>query len=327
MERWQAAAAEMHDFTTEVRIHIKTDGYHWNLLRAKARKPEDGDVSGWVITIVDIHHQKVMNEILEEKIADRTKQLQEMNEQLEASNNDLQLFASVASHDLQEPLRKIHMFSKMVRDRHMNDLPESTVTYLNKIMSAVTRMKSLMMNILNFSKLSAATGGYEWVKLDNIINGVKEDFEVLIAEKEATIQTHDLPELMVNRSQMQQVFQNLIGNSLKFTSPDRKPIISISAERLREKSFSSAPDPKGQWVGISIRDNGIGFDEQFKTRIFDLFQRLNSKDQYEGTGIGLAIIKKIVENHQGLITAESKGEGASFHIILPVSQTSPNNPV
>ncbi|WP_341837830.1 chemotaxis protein CheB [Chitinophaga pollutisoli] len=320
MNYWREAGLTGQDFTTEIRVRNGADGYHWNLLRAKSRK-SGGDIApGWVITLVDIHQQKVINEILEEKIIDRTRQLQESNEQLEASNNELQLFASVASHDLQEPLRKIHMFSKMVRDRHMEDLPETTVTYLNKIMNAVVRMKSLMVNILNFSKLSAAAGGYEWVDLEAVLADVQEDFEVLIGEKSAVIETKNLPKLMANGTQMQQVFQNLLGNSLKFCSPDRKPVISVSAVRIQEKSFAAPPDPEGNWYAITIRDNGIGFDEQFKNRIFDLFQRLNSKDQYEGTGIGLAIIKKIVENHQGLISAESKGEGAAFHIILPVRQ-------
>ncbi|GEP89918.1 two-component system, chemotaxis family, CheB/CheR fusion protein [Chitinophaga terrae (ex Kim and Jung 2007)] len=321
MEIWKSAALEKHDFTCEIRLATSSPTYRWNLLRAKARKDDEDNVSGWVITIMDMHEQKVMNEILEEKVAERTHQLQEINERLEASNNDLQLFASVASHDLQEPLRKIHMFSKLVRDRHKDDLPDTTVVYLNKIMQSVNRMKSLMLNILNFSKLTANRGGTECVNLKDIIEEVKEDFEMLISEKNAHIIVGEMPALMVNRSQMQQVFQNLIGNSLKFTHKDNDPVINITATRITEKSFDAPSSPDGRWYKISVSDNGIGFEQQFKNKIFDLFLRLNSKDQYEGTGIGLAIIKKIVENHQGLITAESTmGKGATFHIILPTEQ-------
>ncbi|SEW36897.1 chemotaxis protein CheB [Chitinophaga arvensicola] len=318
---WETAAVEKKDFICEIRLATSASGYRWNMLRAKARKDDDNNLSGWVVTVMDIHEQKVMNEILEEKVIERTHQLQDINERLEASNNDLQLFASVASHDLQEPLRKIHMFSKMVRDKHKDDLPDGTVVYLNKIMQSVNRMKALMLNILNFSKLTANRGGTEPVNLRDIIEEVKEDFEMLISEKNASIVIGDMPALVINRSQMQQVFQNLIGNSLKFTPKDKDPVITIEANRIKDKAFDAPLSPDGNWYKISISDNGIGFEEQFKNKIFDLFQRLNSKDQYEGTGIGLAIIKKIVENHQGIITAESTiGKGATFHIILPIAQ-------
>lgn len=321
LDTWKKAAIAHTDFNCDIRILSHGEQYRWNLLRAKARKGEDGKFFSWVITNMDVHEQKVMNEVLEEKVAERTMQLQKSNLDLESSNNDLQLFASVASHDLQEPLRKIHMFSKMVRDKHDTELPESTVLYLNKIMHAVNRMKSLMVNILHFSKLTTENAGFEWIDLNQVMEEVQEDFEMLVKEKDAEIIVSDMPELMANRSQIQQVFQNLIGNSLKFTSPETTPKIHISAQRIKEKSLEAAEAADGKWYRLSIVDNGIGFDEQFKSRIFDLFQRLNSKDMYEGTGIGLAIIKKIVEKHQGLITAESKaGEGASFHIILPEQQ-------
>jgi two-component system CheB/CheR fusion protein len=321
LSTWEDAEEDHADFKCEIRILSHGDQYRWNLLRAKARKGEDEKFFSWVITNMDVHEQKVMNEILEEKVAERTVQLQKSNMDLESSNNDLQLFASVASHDLQEPLRKIHMFSKMVRDKHDKELPESTVLYLNKIMHSVNRMKSLMVNILHFSKLTTESAGFEWVDLNELLAEVQEDFEMLVKEKNATIIVSELPVIMANKSQIQQVFQNLIGNSLKFTSPEVPPVIRISAQCIEEKSADAWEAKDGKWCRLSIVDNGIGFDEQFKSKIFDLFQRLNSKDTYEGTGIGLAIIKKIVEKHQGLITAESKaGEGASFHIILPVEQ-------
>lgn len=266
---------------------------------------------------------KMMNEVLEEKVKQRTEQLQEMNQELESSNRDLQLFASVASHDLQEPLRKIHMLTKMVKDRHADNLGEDTVVYLNKIMQSATRMKALVNNILHFSKLSNDLSGFELTDVAQIIKDVREDFEMMIRDKNAEITVSEIPKLEVIKSHIQQVFQNLIGNALKFSRMDVPPVITISAWRINEKSVTAPPDDNGRWCHIEVRDNGIGFDEQFRTRIFDLFQRLNSKDKFEGTGIGLAIVKKIVEKHNGFITANSQeGNGAVFSIILPLEQSS-----
>lgn len=266
---------------------------------------------------------KRMNEELEEKVKQRTEQLQTMNLELESSNHDLQLFASVASHDLQEPLRKIHMLTKMVKDRHENDLPADTVVYLGKIMQSAMRMKALVNNILHFSKLSSDFSGFEKTDVAQIIRDVREDFEMVIREKNAEITVSEMPALEVIKPHIQQVFQNLIGNALKFTRKDVAPVITITSWRVNEKSFTAAPDENGRWCHIEVKDNGIGFDEQFSTRIFDLFQRLNSKDKFEGTGIGLSIVKKIVEKHDGLITANSrKGEGAVFSIVLPLVQSS-----
>ncbi|MCS3802178.1 chemotaxis protein CheB [Niastella sp. OAS944] len=264
---------------------------------------------------------KMMNEVLEEKVKQRTEQLQVTNQELESSNRDLQLFASVASHDLQEPLRKIHMLTKMVKDWHEGELGEDTVMYLNKIMHSAMRMKALVNNILHFTKLSNDFSAFEKTDIAQVIKEVREDFEMVIRDKNAEIRVSEIPQLEVIRSHIQQVFQNLIGNALKFSRKDVPPVITISAWRVNERSTTALPDAKGRWCHIEVKDNGIGFDEQFKTRIFDLFQRLNSKDKFEGTGIGLAIVKKIVEKHNGLIAANSQeGNGAVFSIILPLEQ-------
>lgn len=326
LRTWKTAAQEQHDFNCDIRMRISSQDYRWNRLSAKARKDDKGQLISWVITNLDVHDQRVMNAVLEEKVEERTRQLQQTNRELESSNYDLQLFASVASHDLQEPLRKIHMFSKMVKDRHAESLSEDALIYLHKIMQSANRMKSLVINILDFSKLSAAdTGRFEKTDIAEVLQEVHEDFEVIIKEKKATIIVENIPQIMANRSQIKQVFQNLIANSLKFTRTDTEPVINISAWRVSVPSFDAQHDTNGAWCCIAIRDNGIGFDDQFKTKIFDLFQRLNSKDKFEGTGIGLAIIKKIVEKHNGWITAESKeGEGATFKILLPLEQNSAN---
>ncbi|WP_295129176.1 chemotaxis protein CheB [uncultured Chitinophaga sp.] len=320
-ETWQRATEQRADFHCEIRIMVSQSDYRWNLMRVKARKDLRGALISWVVTTTDIHEQKVMNAILEEKVEERTRQLLAINRELEASNNDLQLFASVASHDLQEPLRKIHMFSKLVKDKHDGELPDDTHTYLDKIMQSANRMKALVINILNFSKLSADQVDYGLTDLVQVIREVMDDFEVIIREKNARIDVSAIPPLKVNKLQIQQVFQNLISNALKFTSPDVQPHITITAKRVSQQSFSAPEDPKGLWCRISIKDNGIGFDTEYKNRIFGLFHRLNSKDRFEGTGIGLAITKKIVEKHNGIVTADSiEGEGAEFTIILPMDQ-------
>ncbi|WP_207512951.1 chemotaxis protein CheB [Longitalea luteola] len=318
-----------HQWSQEYRFR-KADGDYANVLdRAYILHNEFGVPYRMLGSMLDLTalrkaelEIKRMNEELEEKVKQRTEQLQATNRELESSNRDLQLFASVASHDLQEPLRKIHMLTKMVKDRHEGDLPEETVIYLNKIMQSAMRMKALVNNILHFSKLSNDVTGFRKTDIGQIIREVREDFEMVIRDKNAEIRVSDIPQLEVIKPHIQQVFQNLIGNALKFARNDVPPVITITAWCINEKSFTAPPVDKGRWCHIDVKDNGIGFDEQFRNRIFDLFQRLNSKDKFEGTGIGLAIVKKIVEKHNGLVAANSQeGHGAVFSIILPIEQS------
>jgi two-component system CheB/CheR fusion protein len=321
LEAWKESLKKNHNFDREIRIKSASGEYRWNLLRAKARLSPQGELMNWVITIIDIHNQKVQNELLEQKVAQRTLQLQRMNEELEASNHDLQQFASVASHDLQEPLRKIHMFSKLIRDKHTQIMPADALQYLEKIMQASGRMKSIITNVLNFSRLSAEDNNYELVDVDELVGDIKDDLEVLIRERNAIIEVDSQCRLEAIPGQFRQVFQNLISNSLKFARPGIPPVIKISAEPVSELSAEADLDQNGSYCRISVSDNGIGFDEKFKENIFALFHRLHSKDSYEGTGIGLAIVKKIIEKHHGLITASSvAGEGSTFVLVLPTKQ-------
>ena len=244
--------------------------------------------------------------------------LAKMNTALELSNNDLQQFASVASHDLQEPLRKIQMFANILLDPDRLGNAEETQKYLTKINYSASRMKSLILNVLNYSKLSAKRNEYEKISLEDIINNLLEDYELIISEKKANIIIGELPEIEANSDQIRQALQNIISNALKFSKKDVRPEIYIRAEFLKEKSFNSDPDPQGEYCLLSIRDNGIGFDEKYLNNIFALFERLHSKDTYEGTGIGMALTKKIIEKHNGLLTARSEpGKGSEFLIILP----------
>jgi PAS domain S-box-containing protein len=246
-------------------------------------------------------------------------QLEEINHALENSNHDLQQFASVASHDLQEPLRKIQIFSNLLNEKYAATLNEEAAKFLQKIVDAAGRMKMLIVDILHFSSVASNTGELNCIDLNVLVLDVLQDFDLIILEKRAKVEVNNLPCIWVNKGQIRQVFQNIISNALKFTREGVEPEIRISGKRIAEKSINAEPSADGPFCMISIRDNGIGFNEQYTLNIFALFERLHPHDKYEGTGIGLAIAKKIVENHNGDIEVKSEeGKGSEFIIILPM---------
>lgn len=284
-------------------------------LSLTAIESEEG--SSLSIILTDLTTQKRT----QQQLLENNRQLAEMNKALEVSNHDLQQFASIASHDLQEPLRKIQIFSNLLKQKE-EQLPSDLKKNVQKIIDSSTRMKALIIDILHYSKLSANNSHWEYVDLNEIIAELKEDFELILEEKKATIQSSPLPCFDVNKGQIRQVFQNIVSNALKFAKADVPPLIEIRSKRLAHKSFSATEQADGPFCLISIEDNGIGFDQKYVDHIFYLFERLNSKSKYEGTGIGLAIAKKIIEKHNGLITAMGcEGKGAIFQIILPLSQS------
>ncbi|MBS1585605.1 MAG: response regulator [Bacteroidetes bacterium] len=301
---------EGKSLTAEVRIkNLVSDSYRWHLLKLMPIRQGDA-ISKWVGTFTDIHDQKAANETLEAKVQQRTEELIAKNKELEASNHELQQFASVASHDLKEPLRKIQIFSTIVRDRHLNGSDQAEDN-MGRIIEASQRMTGLINDLLNYSRLSIDTL-FEEVDLKQTISEIVKDLEFTIDDKKATIIISDLPRIQAVPGQMRQVFQNLLSNSLKFARPELRPEIQISGVIL-----------PGDMCRITVKDNGIGFDEQYLDRIFTIFQRLNARESYEGTGIGLAIVKKIIEKHGGTITAKSQpGDGAAFIIELPMHQNS-----
>jgi PAS domain S-box-containing protein len=268
------------------------------------------------LIITDLSKQKRLLVELEKK----NRQLADLNEELETSNRDLLQFASIASHDLQEPLRKIQIFSNLVKEKDFPQLSDASRVYMDKIIRSSVRMKMLIIDLLNYSKLSDNDSVTEKVDLNDIIEHVLTDLELVVAEKKAMVHVNPLPAVEANSPQMRQVFQNILFNALKFSTPGVSPIVSISGTRVSKKSFDSDPAEDGPYVLISVKDNGIGFNEKYANNIFTLFERLNSKNDYEGTGIGLAITKKIIEKYNGLITARSKeGQGSNFMFLLPVS--------
>ncbi|HEY4148879.1 MAG TPA: response regulator [Chitinophagaceae bacterium] len=262
---------------------------------------------------------QALNQLLEQKVAQRTDELQKSNIELEASNHELQQYASIASHDLKEPLRKIQVFGNLIRDRFLDDNEEG-LSYMNRVITASERMTSLINDLLSYSRLSVDSL-FHTTNMKEVIENILFDMELIIQERGAIITIGDIPPLEVIPGQMRQVFQNIISNALKFFKKDIPPVIEIKAETVAEKAIDALPAPGGGYCRISIRDNGIGFNEIYLDKIFTIFQRLNSREEYEGTGIGLAIVKKIIDKHNGIISARStEGGGSTFIMVLPIRQ-------
>ncbi|RFM31672.1 hybrid sensor histidine kinase/response regulator [Chitinophaga silvisoli] len=317
---WENAILAGQPIEKEVYLHNRlTHHYRCHLLRAIPIE-EDGKIVKWVGTFTDIAHQKQANEILEQRVEERTHELQEMNQALEASNYELQQFASVASHDLKEPLRKIQLFGTILRDRHLGTNPDA-MQYMERIVSSSERMSRLISDLLKYSRLSA-DNTFEPVNLNGLISEILADLELSVRDADAEIVVEELPEVEAIPGQIRQALQNIISNALKFRRPEVKPRIRIKAEIVEGKDLESDALPEGKYCRIEVSDNGIGFDEKYLPKIFTLFQRLHSTDAYEGTGIGLSIAKKVIEKHQGIISAQSReDEGTRFIMVLPLKQS------
>lgn len=303
---WQESIATGRDFIFEHRFKRADGEYRWQLSRAVAQRDARGIIQQWIGTSTDIQDQKNVEEQLEKLVAERTKELQR-------SNEDLQQFAHVASHDLKEPVRKIKTFTGRLEHEMDGQLNEKAKQYLSKVHSAINRMYSMIDGVLAYSTVSASPKVTQQVDLIEILNSIETDLEVTIQNTGAVIQYTDLPVLEGEPVLIYQLFYNLITNSIKFAKAGVPPAISIQSKTTVEDRRNVAQ--------IIVKDNGIGFEQEHVQMIFDTFTRLNSKDTYEGTGLGLSLCRKIVEHHGGTITASGKlNEGASFLIMLPLSQ-------
>ncbi len=268
------------------------------------------------------------HEQLEERVAERTAALSRANAELERSNRALEEFASVASHDLQEPLRKIQVFGTFLGEREARHLDPEGRAYLARMLHAARRMQTLITDLLKLSRVAAGRPLVP-VDLDEVVRGVLADLEARIAQEAARVEVGPLPVIEADPLQMRQLLQNLIGNALKFHRPGVPPVVRISGEVVPAPQGAAGDGDARTCCRIEVADNGIGFDEQYRDRIFTLFQRLHGRGSYEGTGVGLAICQRIVERHGGRITARSRpGEGATFVVLLPVAhaQTEPAPP-
>lgn len=253
---------------------------------------------------------RIFNDTLEQRVRVRTAEI-------EARNRELQEFAYVASHDLQEPLRKVHAFSDLLYDEYASTLGEDGKDYLDRMRAGVLRMSTLIRDLLEYSRVSTRGQDFCPVDLNQIASEVINDLQVRIEETGGRIDVDPLPTLDADPTQMRQLLQNLIANALKFHRPDVPPVISI-----RSQIEKDALQRGREVVRLVVDDNGIGFEPQYAERIFVPFQRLHTRDKYEGTGIGLAICRRIVERHGGSISVNStSGSGATFEIILPLHHT------
>ncbi|HEV7621446.1 MAG TPA: ATP-binding protein, partial [Flavisolibacter sp.] len=278
----------------------------WGSIVITALHNEQGEIIGF---------SKVTRDLTERKLAEN--KLENYLLELEAQNRELERFAYVASHDLQEPLRKIRTFIDIIQN-NINDV-ELVDKFFKKINASAERMSELIKSVLNYSQLDKDGEGRINVDLNIVLNRVIDDFELNIKEKNASISSEHLPTIKANELQIHQVFSNIIGNALKFS--DKKPEIKISTAVVHSDQVMDKPSnlAEGKYLDIIFSDNGIGFEPQYGKKIFSLLERLHGKHQYSGTGIGLALCKRIMENHGGCISAWSElNKGTKFHIYFPI---------
>ncbi|MDF2454926.1 MAG: evgS, partial [Cytophagaceae bacterium] len=324
---WEKSKNTNTIFRAETRLKGK-DQSVWHLVSIIPLKVENEVTMTWTGFFVDIHAQKQVEETLKNNIElkEAQKQLVKNQRQLETkiaelnmSNHDLEQFAYIASHDLQEPLRKIRSFSELLGRNLNTDNVVKSRNFLDKIDSSAQRMSTLIKDVLNYSRLSKKDTHFVDADLNSIIKNIKEDFELMIEQKKARIEYPPLPTIKGIPLQLHQLFCNLISNSLKFSETD--PVIQISYRQLNQQEIveNVKMDEQFDYIEVLLRDNGIGFEQKYADQIFTIFQRLNDQSKYSGTGIGLALCKKIAENHKGYIRAESAlGKGTSFFVYLQV---------
>jgi signal transduction histidine kinase len=296
------------EYFWQYKITSNTGEIKWLETYGRILRNEKGEFIKTFGITRDITRLKLYEHSLEAKIIE-----------LNRSNAELEEFAYVASHDMQEPLRKLLTFSERLTTKYKDVLKDEGQLYLNRIVAATDNMRLLIDNLLDFSRISRTGEAFEVTDLDNVLHKVLSDLEVPIEEKQATVTTGKLPVIEAQGPQMKQLFTNIISNALKFRKPSVSPVIKITSEPvLAEEGIRHGLRIQNRYHKIQFADNGIGFEQEYADRIFQIFQRLHGKAEYPGSGIGLAICKKIVEYHNGLIYAKGQlGDGAVITVILP----------
>jgi PAS domain S-box-containing protein len=306
-------AAELARATAEGRTEqeawrVRKDGSRfWADVIVTALRDDDGELRGFAKVTRDFTARKKSEDVVREA----SRKLRVYATRLERSNRELETFASVASHDLQEPLRKIRAFGDRLSTKYGAQLEPGARDYLERMCGAAARMQDLIENLLSFSRVTTKAQPFTPVDLGAVAREVLSDLESRIAQTGGRVELGELPSVQADATQMHQLLQNLLGNALKFHRPDVPPVVQLRSRAL----------PDGAGVELQVQDSGLGFEPQYAERIFGMFQRLHGRSEFEGTGIGLAICRKIVERHNGTIVATGvPGEGALITVTLPYRQ-------
>ena len=308
-----------------------TNEYVWHLVSATPLRDANQQLLHWNGFMVDVNAQKVVEKTMRDneelrqtqnQLENNQQQLAVNNDELSRSNTELSQFAYVASHDLQEPLRKIQAFSTMLTDQYGPALDPAAQDIIRRMQGATDRMQALIRGLLAYSRLNTEKPLFRSVALSPLVNEVLSDLETAISDRQANITIDPLPAVRGNTVQLRQLFQNLLSNALKFTPPGQVPEVRISTTDVSSEQLQPVyADALGTYLCISVQDNGIGFEQKYADRIFNLFQRLHGRNEFAGTGIGLAVCKKVVDNHGGYLSAHSQpGMGATFRVYLPIGK-------
>lgn len=319
MEVWKHSVNTGEDFLLEHRFKKHNGEYRWQLSRAIPQKDADGKIKMWVGSSTDIQEQKTFTTELENMVKLRTNELEQKNLDLEDMNKELQSFVYISSHDLQEPLRKIQTFSSRILETEYDNLSDTAKRHFTRMQKSAFRMQTLIQDLIAYSRTNIQEIKFESVDLNDIIEDVKETLSEELEQNNVTLKLHDICDVNIIPVQFKQVLHNLISNSIKFAKSTHPVIIEINCEIVKGKDVAiESLSDETTYCHIRYNDNGIGFETEYNDKIFEVFQRLHSKDDYTGTGIGLAIVKRIIDNHQGVIIAKgSLGEGAAFDIYIP----------
>ena len=291
---------------SESLVFYRKDGSRFAAELVRTPIEQGGRKTGEVLIFKDITERKRAEATLSQKAAE-----------LACSNDELEQFAFVASHDLQEPLRKIQAFGDRLKAKCNGLLPPEALDYLDRMQGASARMRTLIDDLLSFSRVMRSSQPFAPVDLAQVVREALADLEVRIERSGGQVEVGELPSIEADATQMRQLLLNLVGNALKFQPPGGHPVVKISA-----RTFASIAGE--QSCELTVQDNGIGFEEQYSEKIFAVFHRLHGRGEYEGTGVGLAICRRITDRHQGSIIAKSQpGKGATFTVTLPVRQSAP----
>lgn len=314
----------------DMRVRNKKGEYKWLMVNGEPIFNTENKIVKWVGAFTDIHTEKTFSQILESEVNERTKELSIIkdnltfkNEELLRMNKELESFAYVSSHDLQEPLRKIQTFANRILEKENENLSDSGKEYLKRMSLAGERMQQLIQDLLAYSRTKTSNRKFESTNLETILNDIKDDLKDEIKQKDVVIETDETCHIMVKviPFQFRQLLYNLISNSIKFSKTDVQPVIKLTCKINEDsKIVHQHLVPAQKYYYLKISDNGIGFKPDYKEKIFEIFQRLHGREEYTGTGIGLAIVKKIIENHNGFISADGEiGVGATFDIYIPIN--------